>query len=34
VAGADGRVRDVILDGELTWRGEDTIAYYVFDKCS
>jgi ATP-dependent DNA ligase len=22
---------DVILDGELTWRGEETIAYYVFD---
>jgi ATP-dependent DNA ligase len=24
-------VRDVILDGELTWRGEDKVAYYVFD---
>jgi DNA ligase D-like protein (predicted ligase) len=24
-------VRDVILDGELTWRGEDNVAYYVFD---
>jgi bifunctional non-homologous end joining protein LigD len=24
-------VRDVILDGELTWRGEDTVSYYVFD---
>jgi bifunctional non-homologous end joining protein LigD len=22
---------DVILDGELTWRGEERIAYYVFD---
>ena len=24
-------VDDVILDGELTWRGEERIAYYVFD---
>jgi bifunctional non-homologous end joining protein LigD len=24
-------VRDVILDGELTWRGERTVAYHVFD---
>jgi DNA ligase D-like protein (predicted ligase) len=24
-------VPDVILDGELTWRGEDTVTYYVFD---
>jgi bifunctional non-homologous end joining protein LigD len=24
-------VRDAILDGELTWRGEERIAYYVFD---
>jgi bifunctional non-homologous end joining protein LigD len=24
-------VPDVILDGELTWRGEDKVAYYVFD---
>ena len=24
-------VRDVILDGELTWRGEEKVAYYVFD---
>jgi DNA ligase D-like protein (predicted ligase) len=24
-------VRNVILDGELTWRGEDKVAYYVFD---
>jgi bifunctional non-homologous end joining protein LigD len=24
-------VGDVILDGELTWRGEERIAYYVFD---
>jgi bifunctional non-homologous end joining protein LigD len=23
--------RDLILDGEATWRGEDTAAYYVFD---
>ena len=23
--------RDAILDGELTWRGESTVAYYVFD---
>ena len=24
-------VRDAILDGELTWRGEEKVAYYVFD---
>jgi ATP-dependent DNA ligase len=24
-------VPDVILDGELTWRGEDKVTYYVFD---
>ena len=24
-------VRNAILDGELTWRGEDNVAYYVFD---
>ena len=24
-------VDDVILDGELTWRGEEKVAYYVFD---
>ncbi len=24
-------VDDAILDGELTWRGEETLAYYVFD---
>ena len=23
--------RDLILDGEVTWRGEDRVAYYVFD---
>jgi bifunctional non-homologous end joining protein LigD len=24
-------VRDLILDGEVTWRGETKVAYYVFD---
>jgi bifunctional non-homologous end joining protein LigD len=24
-------VRDLILDGEVTWRGETNVAYYVFD---
>lgn len=24
-------IEDTILDGELTWRGETTVAYYVFD---
>jgi bifunctional non-homologous end joining protein LigD len=23
--------RELILDGEVTWRGEETVAYYVFD---
>lgn len=24
-------VRDAILDGEITWRGDEKVAYYVFD---
>jgi len=33
VANAIARLppRELILDGEATWRGEDTAAYYVFD---
>jgi bifunctional non-homologous end joining protein LigD len=33
VAAAIARLppRDLILDGEATWRGEDTVGYYVFD---